>query len=214
MLLCACWNFSCGKANSPSEYPAAVELVFKDEAAVDSLMQAEIFKTRLEPFRWKNHLVFFGNATEVTRIAAEAGHLPLKDKKLYTKPLYAYDKTHHCQDTTTAATWRHYLLTANLVADTALQREYLRYHEKQFTEWPEVAQGFCHAGFQQLLVFREGRQLMLVISIPADRTLDELNPKTTEHNPRMVEWNQQMGRYQEGIAGTAPGEVWVFLEPF
>ena len=90
----------------------------------------------------------------------------------------------------------------------------MEYHEHQFEEWPEVSQGFCHANFQQLLVFRSSRQLLLVISIPSDRTLDELNPKTIENNPRVVEWNQLMSKYQEGVAGTQEGEVWVFLEPY
>mgnify|MGYP003850452955 CR=1 FL=1 len=42
---------------------------------------------------------------------------------------------------------------------------------------------------------------------------DALNLKTTENNPRVVTWNQLMSKYQEGIAGTKPGEVWVFLSP-
>jgi L-rhamnose mutarotase len=81
----------------------------------------------------------------------------------------------------------------------------------QFEEWPEVSDGFCNAGFQQLLLFRNGRQLMLVISIPEGKTLDELNPKTIENNPRMVEWNKIMDKYQEGIEGTKPNEKWVIL---
>jgi hypothetical protein len=52
---------------------------------------------------------------------------------------------------------------------------------------------------------------MLVISIPKGGSLDKLNPKTTENNPRVDEWNKIMSKYQEGIPGTKPGEVWVFL---
>jgi len=62
------------------------------------------------------------------------------------------------------------------------------------------------------LIFRNGRQLMLVISIPKGKTLDELNPKTVENNPKMVEWNKIMGKYQEGIEETKRGESWVFLK--
>jgi hypothetical protein len=43
--------------------------------------------------------------------------------------------------------------------------------------------------------------------------LDKLNPKTSENNPRVDEWNAIMKKYQEGIPGTKPGEVWVFLKP-
>jgi len=63
-----------------------------------------------------------------------------------------------------------------------------------------------------LMMFRNGRQLMLVISIPKGKTLDELNPKTTANNPRMIEWNRIMTQYQEGIEGTKKGEVWAFLK--
>jgi L-rhamnose mutarotase len=99
------------------------------------------------------------------------------------------------------------------VKDPKLQQEYLNYHATQFKKWPEVANGFCNADFQQLLVFKNGRQLLLVISIPKGKSLDELNPKTTENNPRVDEWNKLMAKYQEGIPGTKPGEVWVFFSP-
>ena len=54
---------------------------------------------------------------------------------------------------------------------------------------------------------------MLVISIPKGASLDALNPKTTENNPRVNDWNTLMAKYQEGIEGTAKGEVWVFFKP-
>ena len=62
-------------------------------------------------------------------------------------------------------------------------------------------------------MFRQGRQLMLVISIPHGANLDELNPKTSLNNPRVDDWNALMKQYQEGLPGTKPGEVWVFLQP-
>jgi L-rhamnose mutarotase len=103
-------------------------------------------------------------------------------------------------------------MTANLVEDTVLQAEYMDYHARQPELFPEVAQGFCNASFQQVLVFRNGRQLMLVISIPAGEKLDDLNPKTMENNPRVDDWNAIMAHYQEGIEGTPPGTTWVVLE--
>jgi hypothetical protein len=51
--------------------------------------------------------------------------------------------------------------------------------------------------------------LILIIRIPADKTLDELNPKTVENNPEMVEWNRMMAAYQEGIEQAPDGVVWV-----
>ena len=92
-----------------------------------------------------------------------------------------------------------------------LQKEYVEYHKTQFEKWPEVAKGFCNADFQQLQVFKKDRQLILVISIPKGENLDKLNPKTTQNNPRVDDWNALMKKYQSGIDGTKPDETWIFL---
>ncbi|WP_293687549.1 MULTISPECIES: L-rhamnose mutarotase [unclassified Spirosoma] len=96
-----------------------------------------------------------------------------------------------------------------MVADPRLLNEYLDYHATQFEKWSKVSDGFFNAQFQQLLLYRNGRQLMLVISIRKHKSLDKLNTKTTENNPRVDGWNTRMKKYQEGISGTSPGEVWV-----
>ena len=162
-------------------------------------------------YQWQNHYVVFAKVPDIfvltgkLRKAFEAATV-----RVYDDQFYAFDRS-RCTDTGTARQWDHILLTANLVADTAKQRQYLQYHATQFEQWPELSKGFCNASFQQLLLYRNGRQLMLIISIPKGESLDKLNPKTTENNPRVNEWNKLMQQYQEGIEGTKPGEVWVFL---
>jgi hypothetical protein len=192
-------------------YRVAIELILNDSTSGDSLLQ-NLKGTKLDQYRWKNHVVLFGESADTTGISKlilQTG-IDLKIKH-YDVPMYVFDRTEHCGGSTVAKPWKDYLLTANLAADTAKQQEYMHYHEIQFQEWPEVAQGFCNADFQQLLTFRNERQLLIVISIPVGKTLDDLNPKTEENNPRVVEWNKIMCKYQEGIEGTEPGETWVFL---
>ncbi|WP_297090001.1 L-rhamnose mutarotase [uncultured Draconibacterium sp.] len=163
-------------------------------------------------YRWKNHFVFYSQFSNKQAFTQEmAKQFPELSVKVYEKPFYDFSRAQHCGQAQLAPNWEHIILTANLVEDKELQNEYMEYHRTQFEQWPEVANGFCNADFQQLQVFRNGRQLMLVISIPANKTLDELNPKTVENNPRMNEWNEIMGQYQEGIEGTSPDEKWVFL---
>ena len=41
----------------------------------------------------------------------------------------------------------------------------------------------------------------------------QAQPKTTLNNPKVDEWNAIMRKYQEGIEGTKPEEVWVFFKP-
>jgi L-rhamnose mutarotase len=138
-------------------------------------------------------------------------NFPEAEVKVYQDLFYEYSKQKHCDDKSVAKELDHILLTANLVSDKKLQREYSDYHATQFEKWPEIAKGFCNAGFQQLLLYRNGRQLVLVISIPKGESLDKLNPKTTANNPRMDEWNKRMMKYQQGIEGTEKDEVWMFL---
>jgi len=194
------------------DYRVAIELIFEETGIEDSLLD-DLTGSEFECYQWSNHVVLFGEAKD-TSVVFELIHQKYTDVQIkhYDDPFYVFDRAIHCSDSTIQKPWKDYLLTANLVADSVLQQEYMEYHRTQFEEWPEVAQGFCNADFQQLLVFRNGRQLLLVISIPADKMLDELNPKTEENNPRVVEWNRRMSKYQEGIAGTDPGETWVFLE--
>jgi hypothetical protein len=197
------------------ETPVALEIIAGANSAINKdALRALMASRKIQDaglYQWNNHYVIFGKV-------ADAGALSnaLRNQfreiviKTYSEPFYEFNRD-YCADKTKAESWDHILLTANLVNDPKLIQEYLSYHATQFTKWPEVSKGFCAASFQQLLVYRNGRQLMLVISIPKGESLDKLNPKTTENNPRVTEWNRIMSKYQEGIAGTKPGEVWVFL---
>jgi hypothetical protein len=198
-----------------------VELVDMDKKVQPARLQALCRQkgyTDVSIYYWHSppspfgYLVAYGPAAHIKQL------LPLIKKayspfvSYYDAPFYKFDR-HYCADKTTAKQWNNIVLMANLVKDSTKQREYLNYHATQFQQWPEVAQGFCNASFQQLLVFRQKRRLMLVISIPKGASLDELNPKTSLNNPRVDDWNALMKQYQEGVEGTKPGETWVFLKP-
>ncbi|KJD34371.1 hypothetical protein PK35_00765 [Tamlana nanhaiensis] len=193
---------------------AAVEMIgenfdvetIKKVAKTNGVINAQLYQ-------WKNHLVLYGKLNHITHLQNELSAVcPTAKIKTYNTPFYHFKKAEHCEDKVLADEWEHILLTANLVEDETLQKEYLQYHNTQFNDWPEVSNGFCNANFQQLQVFKSGRQLMLVISIPKGENLDNLNPKTTENNPRVDDWNAIMKKYQTGIEGTKPNETWVFLE--
>jgi hypothetical protein len=186
----------------------------KDSFDINTLKQI-MLKSNMDTmaiYKWNNHYVLYDFVTD---IAVLQGRLNSKLKgatvKVYHDMFYQFAKQKHCTNKSTAKEWTDIILTANLVADTAKQNLYYKYHNEQFEKWPTVAQGFCNADFQELNLFRNGRQLILVISIPKEKTLDELNPKTIENNKLMIEWNKQMGKFQEGIEGTKKGETWVFL---
>lgn len=163
-------------------------------------------------YQWKKHLVLYAKLNHIEHLKQElALEYPKATIKIYDKPIYQFNKYERCSNTELASEWEHVLLTANLVDDKTKQAEYLEYHKTQFEKWPEVSQGFCNANFQQLQIFKNGRQLMLIISIPKGENLDKLNLRTTQNNPRMEAWNTLMQTYQTGIKGTKAKETWVFL---
>lgn len=165
-------------------------------------------------YGWHNHLIAYGEAGCLARlhkrvVAAYQGY----KVKLCGAPLYRFSRRHCTDDKAVSKAWDHVVLTASLVADTSMQQQYVAHHATLPEQWPEVEQGFCNASFQQLQVFRNGRQLVLVISIPHGASFEKLNAETTRNNPRANDWNSLMRRFQTGLPGTKPGEVWVFMKP-
>ena len=199
-----------------TEHKEVIELVVKENAILDvQQLKNFLYQNKMDTtaiYQWQNHYVIFDKAKDVFSFKGKLqNQFPAVEVKWYPDMFYEFNRK-YCDDKNVAKEWDHILLTCNLVGDKKMQQEYLDYHATQFEKWPEISKGFCNASFQQLLIFKNGRQLVLIISIPKGESLDKLNPKTTENNPRVDEWNKIMGKYQEGIEGKKKGETWVFLK--
>ena len=176
------------------EQPVIIELISNSNINTEKLkaILAQNHVREGDLYNWQNHLVIYGKVKDVSVLSGKLqSAFPQSQLKVYYDPFYEFNRQ-RCVDRTISNEWDHIVLTANLVADPKLQEEYLDHHSTQFEQWPEVSEGFCRAGFQQLLLYKNGRQLMLVISIPKGASLDQLNPETTKNNPKMDEWNTIM----------------------
>ena len=221
LIICIWGFFSCSSpkqstSNEESRLLSVIEIITNsDSVSVEKLIDISV-KYNLDKtsiYQWRNHFVIYDVLENADSLKADiASAYPEASIKYYESPFYIFDRK-NCDNKESAKEWSHTIMTANLVQDTTLQKEYMDYHATQPENWPEVANGFCKANFQQLLIFRNDRQLMLIISIPKGENLDELNPKTTENNPRVDEWNAIMGKYQEGIEGNKLGMAWVTFSP-
>lgn len=215
-ILLACTSQSAKNKDIP--YASIIEVIEINDTILSGELMAVCARCDIpvtSVYRWKNHLIVYDvmSDSEIEGIRKQLSAVsPNSIIKIYETPFYVFDRN-CCESKTEAVKWKHTIMTANLVQDSVMQQEYMDYHATQFEKWPEVVYGFCKADFQQLLVFRNGRQLMLVISIPEGKSLDELDPKTTENNPRVNEWNTIMANYQEGIEGSSPDEKWVLFNP-
>jgi L-rhamnose mutarotase len=206
---------SVSKAKPVQRKKIVIEIIAKAADTVNTHALYDIVKSfgleHQNITSWKNRVVVYADITIPDNlIAAVKKEYPTDSVVNFDVPMYEFNRS-RCADTVPSKEQTNLFLTANLVADPKMQQQYVDYHKTQFEKWPEVAKGFCNASFQQVLVFKKDRQLILVISIPKSKTLDDLNPLTTKDNPRVDEWNKLMSQYQEGLLGTKKGETWVFL---
>jgi L-rhamnose mutarotase len=163
-------------------------------------------------YEYRQHWVVFDQKSKTKQLSETLSEdYPSLCVKDYDTPFYVFDREEDCMQSVKTKS-NHIIMTASLVADTLKQREYMDYHMMQPDLFPEVVDGFCNAGFHKLLLYRSGRQLMLVISIPEDKKLAEINHLTTENNPRVQVWNELMSQYQEGIEDAPDGQVWITFE--
>ncbi|TYP95842.1 uncharacterized protein DUF718 [Sphingobacterium allocomposti] len=163
-------------------------------------------------YRWKTYTIW-QTTDELGKKMAGAwlATYPAIAYKVFNNLFYSFDRSQCAPDPEPGET-DFVLLTAQLVDDKVKQQEYLDAHKNQQKEWPEVARGFCRAGFEEVLLYRNDRQLMLYISFPKGKNFEEIDRLTTEDNPRVLEWNKLMGSYQEGIEGAAANETWIFYK--
>lgn len=194
--------------------PSIIELVDTDSTVTNEKILQFCVANQIEKksvFNWQNHWIFYTDQSSLETLDYKIRTEFQKEViNVYPEPFYNFNRKVFCKKEP-AEKWQHIIMTANLVDNPVLQHEYMRYHEIQFNEWKEVPQGFCNADFQQVLVFKHDRQLMLVISFPEGKTLDELNPKTEENNPRVKEWNSIMSRFQVRIEDAPEGSTWVIF---
>ncbi|AZI28051.1 L-rhamnose mutarotase [Pedobacter sp. G11] len=202
--------------NLSEDKSVVFELIFKDNklpadkslevfAKENNLLASSIYK-------WNSRLVIYTSSLKVESLQQTLKRLNASEIKLYDNLFYDFTREKNCGNKPVSE-WDNIILSANLVDDEKMQNEYLDYHKTQFEKWPQISKGFCNAEFQRLAIFKKDRQLMLIISIPKGKKLDDLNPKTTLNNPKVDEWNAIMKKYQEGIEGTKADEVWVFFKP-
>lgn len=163
-------------------------------------------------YHWKDYSLIKTDDGVGKKIAsAWVANYPKIEFKVFNDLFYTFDRT-RCGDAGEEKDVDYVLLTTKLVDDEKKQQMYFDYHDKQFEQWPEVADGFCNAGFEEVLLYRKDNQLMLYISFPKGSRFEDIDPLTIKDNPKVVEWNKLMGGFQEGIKGTAADETWVFYK--
>lgn len=77
--------------------------------------------------------------------------------------------------------------------------------------WPEVAEGLRGIGIEQMVIWRSGRQLFMLMQT-AD-TFDAARDfvRYEAGHPRREEWQRLMESFQEPVPEAQPGEWWAAM---
>lgn len=88
-----------------------------------------------------------------------------------------------------------YCLSLELQDDDELIRQYEQYHQPSKV-WPEILDSIRDAGIENMQIFRLGTQLVMVLDVAPTFSF-EAKSKADNANPRVLEWERLMQRFQK-----------------
>ena len=103
---------------------------------------------------------------------------------------------------------RRYCLALDLKDDAGLISEYERYHQEV---WPEITRSIRESGIEDMEIYRVGNRLFMVMEV-SDEFSFEAKADADGANPRVREWEELMGKFQQPLPGAMPGEKWLRME--
>ncbi len=101
-----------------------------------------------------------------------------------------------------------FCLTLDLRPDDTLIAEYLAYHR---AVWPEIQESIRDAGVLDMQIYRLGKRLFMIMDASDDFTF-ERKAAMDRANPKVMEWEALMGRFQDVGEGSDPVARWQPME--
>ena len=101
-----------------------------------------------------------------------------------------------------------YCLALDLKNDPGLIREYEEYHKHV---WPEILKSIKDAGIEKLEIYRVENRLFMVLEAN-DSFSFEKKKSMDESNPKVIEWEDLMWKYQQALPSAKPGQKWILAE--
>jgi L-rhamnose mutarotase len=105
-------------------------------------------------------------------------------------------------------TRRRFCLTLDLKDDPALIAEYKHYHEKV---WPEITKSLKDAGVLDMEIYLLGTRMFMIMEVDAGFSFMK-KAKMDLDNPKVREWEDLMGNFQNPLPNANPVERWQVME--
>lgn len=103
---------------------------------------------------------------------------------------------------------KRYCLALDLKPDAEAIAQYRRHHEKI---WPEITSSIRQAEIRQMEIWLIGNRLFMIMDTEDSFTF-ERKSWLDSANPKVLEWEELMWNYQQGLPQAKPGEKWMIME--
>ncbi len=100
---------------------------------------------------------------------------------------------------------RRFCMMLDLRPDPALIEEYIAYHK---AVWPEILRSIHDAGVLDMQIYNTGNRLFMILDATDDFTLEN-KAAMDAANPKVLEWEALMGRFQQVDAEANPTTRWI-----
>jgi L-rhamnose mutarotase len=103
---------------------------------------------------------------------------------------------------------KRYCLALDLKADPKLIAEYEQYHKNV---WPEIIKSIKDAGIEVLDIYRTGNRMFMIIEAGDDFSFEK-KAAMDKSNPKVIEWEDLMWKFQQALPWAKTGEKWIVME--
>ena len=100
-----------------------------------------------------------------------------------------------------------YCLALDLKDDETLIHEYEKFHQNV---WPEIIDSIKDAGITDMEIYRVSNRLFMIMETNEDFSFERKN-EMDNANPKVLEWEVLMWKYQQALPTAKPGEKWMLM---
>jgi len=103
---------------------------------------------------------------------------------------------------------KRFCLTLDLKDDPALIAGYKRHHERV---WPEIIKSLHDAGVVDMQIYLLGARMFMIMEVNEAFSFEK-KAQMDLANPKVREWEDLMGKFQNPLPSASPVERWQLME--
>ena len=101
-----------------------------------------------------------------------------------------------------------YCLALDLKDEKEKIDAYLKYHKNV---WPEINKSLKDSGIISAEIFHTGNRLFMILEVDKSFSFNK-KAKLDGSNPKVVEWENLMWKFQQSIPNSKTGVKWVLMD--